>query len=111
MLFRSCDCIIFVEHPHKKDSIQVRGQMYNEPGEKIGGSSMGDLYHIILFRDDKEDPEKYSDFDNFDAILTSPVEYISNLIKSGWYGIVAKKTTTSHRFIDKTLDLFKQHML
>jgi hypothetical protein len=44
------------------------------------------------------DPEK------FEAILLEPLEYISNMIKSDWYGIVARKTTTSQKFVDTIFD-------
>jgi hypothetical protein len=33
-----------------------------------------------------------------------PLEYISTLIKGDWYGIVARKTTTSQKFIDTIFD-------
>jgi hypothetical protein len=104
----NCDCITFVENPNNKGNLQIKGQMYNEPGEKVGGSVMGDEYHIILFRDHKTDPELYDDVDCFDAVLIDPLEYMSNLIKGGWYGVIARKTTTSKNFIDRTLDLFKE---
>lgn len=91
----------------KENSIQILGQDYANPGEKIGGSDMGDAYHIVLFRC-HETQDKYVDFDHFDAILPDPLEYISNLIPSGWLGIIAKKTTTSQKIIDKIVDRFKK---
>ena len=32
----------------KENSIQIQGQDYANPGEKIDGSAMGDAYHIIM---------------------------------------------------------------
>jgi hypothetical protein len=87
----------------KENSIQIQGQDYANPGEKIGGSALGDAYHIILFRNDEAE-DKYVDFDHFDAILPDPLEYISGLIPSGWLGIIAKKTTTSQKIVDKIVD-------
>ncbi len=75
---------------------------YKDGGTKIGGSKLGDSFDIIVFREDSDgkliDPEK------FEAILMEPVEYISTLIKGDWYGIVARKTTTSQKFVDTIFD-------
>ncbi len=88
--------------------IQVMGSEYANPGEKIGGSSLGDLYHIVLFRDSKVDREEYDEVDSFEAILTCPLEYASGLIPGGFYGIIAKKTTNSHKIMDKLLAMMKK---
>jgi hypothetical protein len=40
----------------------------------------------------------------FDAIFSDPLEYMSGLIPSGIFGIMARKTTTSNNFIQKTFD-------
>ena len=75
---------------------------YKDGGTKIGGSELGDNFDIILFKEDLDgkliEPEK------FEAILLEPLEYISNMIKSDWYGIVARKTTTSQKFVDAIFD-------
>jgi hypothetical protein len=92
------DCITFI--PGKKpDTIDVEGHQYKTRGKVVGGSEMGPLYHIVLIRDHRTDPEKFDDFDEFEAILTCPLTYISGLIKGGWYGMVAKKTTSSGKFV------------
>lgn len=98
------DCLTFFPD-YEKDALTIQGQQYKNPGEKVGGSAMGDEWHIILFR---EDEEKFTDLDNFDAILSSPLEYVSNLITQGWYGIIAKKTTTSQEFLKKSLDIIQR---
>jgi len=87
----------------KENSIQIQGQDYANPGEKIGGSTLGDAYHIILFRSHTTQ-DKYVDLDCFDAILPDPLEYISGLIPAGFFGIIAKKTTTSQKIVDKIVD-------
>ena len=33
------------------DTIHLESAMYKDPGEKVGGSKMGDSYHIIIFRE------------------------------------------------------------
>jgi hypothetical protein len=91
----------------EEDSIMVSGQTYNDPGEKIGGGDLGDSYHIVLFRN-HETEDRYIDLDCFDAILIEPLEYISGLIKSGFYGIVARQTTTSKPIIDRIVDKMQE---
>jgi len=81
--------------------ISVMGSQYANPGENVGGNTLGDLYHIVLFRDSEENEEEYDDVDNFEAILACPLEYISGLIPSGFYGIIARKTTTSDKLFNK----------
>jgi hypothetical protein len=56
----------------------------------------------ILFKEDEEG--ELVDIDMFDAIFMDPLEYMSNLIPSGIFGIMARKTTTSNNFIQKTFD-------
>jgi hypothetical protein len=88
----------------KKNSIHIQGTEYKDPGEKVGGSSLGDSYHVVLFKDHKTDKDKYDELDTFEAILCEPLEYISTLIPAGFYGIIARKTTTSHEIMEKLLD-------
>ena len=102
------DFITFFEGD-KKDSVSVMGQCYNEPGEAIEGSPMGEKYHVILFRS-HETEDKYTDLDNFEAILSDPIEYMSGLIPSGFSGVIARKTTTSGKIIDKLLDFARKRM-
>ena len=85
-----------------KEQLHLEGARYTNPGEKIGGGSIGDAYHVILFKEDNDD-EMY-DLDTFDAVFIDPYEYISGLIPANWYGIIAKKTTTSGSFVNKLLD-------
>lgn len=75
---------------------------YKDGGTKIGGSELGDNFDIILFKEDMDG--KLIEPDRFEAILMEPLEYISNMIKSDWYGIVARKTTTSQKFVDAIFD-------
>lgn len=98
------DCLTFFPD-YDEDALCIQGQQYKNPGEKVGGSEMGDEWHIILF---KEGEEKFTDLDHFDAILSSPLEYVSNLIPQGWYGLIAKKTTTSQEFLKRSLDILQK---
>jgi hypothetical protein len=102
------DFLTFLEG-EKKNSIEIQGTDYSNPGEPIDAGIMGPSYHVILFRDHKEKVDEYGDVDSFDAVLVDPLEYISNLIPAGWYGIIARKTTTSRPIIDRMLDNFNEN--
>ena len=95
------DAITFISGD-KKDSLEIMANCYRDRGTKIGGSKLGDSFDIILFRENSDgkliDPEK------FEAILLEPLEYISNMIKIDWYGIIARKTTTSQKFVNEIFD-------
>ena len=88
----------------KKDSIVIMASDYNKPGKSVSASTLGEMYHIVLFRDHKTDKEKYDNVDSFEAILVEPCEYISRLIPCGFYGIIGRKTTTSKKLFKKLLD-------
>lgn len=95
------DTLFFLSGKNK-GTVQLQFNMYKDRGEKLGGSDMGDCYHIILFNEDETG--ELVNVDMFDAILICPLEYISELIKQKWYGIIARKTTTSEQFISKTYE-------
>jgi hypothetical protein len=83
-----------------KNTVHLEGATYKEPGEKIGGSAMGDSYHVILFKEASNG--ELVDIDRFNAVFIDPVIYMSNLIEIGWFGIVTRMTTTSEKFINST---------
>lgn len=95
------DAFFFVPGP-EEDSVSVEGAKYKDPGENIGGNEMGDMYHIMVFKQDDEGNPINPDL--FEAILIEPLEYISRLITCDFYGFVAKKTTTSTSFATNTFD-------
>ena len=102
------DFIMFFQGS-KPDSIKIEGNQYLERGEPVGGNDLGHSYHIILCKDHPTE-DKFDQFDSFEAILAEPLEYISGLIPQGWYGVIAKKTTTSNQIITKLLDSFNNHL-
>jgi hypothetical protein len=104
---RKFDCITFFAG-EEEDTVKVSGQYYEEPGVYAEGSKIGDMYHILMFKDHKEDPEKFDCLDLWEAILVEPLEYISERIPEGWYGIIARKSSTSNKFIQESLDLIKE---
>jgi hypothetical protein len=60
---------------------------------------------MLFKQDDEGNPV---DPDLFEAILTEPLEYVSRMITCDFYGLVAKKTTTSNEFIQNTFDKLKE---
>jgi hypothetical protein len=87
---------------NKLGTVTIESNRYKNPGEKLSGSDYGDAYHVILFRED--DGGDLCHIDRFEGILGEPLEYISGLIKQDWFGMIAKKTTTSTEFVDKLFD-------
>lgn len=61
-------------------------------GEPIEAAEHGDKYHIAFFKLAGEKPV----FDeHFEAIFSDPVVYVKNLLGSGLYGCVLRKTDKS----------------
>jgi hypothetical protein len=99
--------VIFFLPGDKENELEIKFSEYANYGEKIGNNSIGDLYEIILFKEDKIADKLYG-AEKFEAILGEPLEYISNMILSNLYGIIAKKTTTSGAFVQKTFDKLQE---
>ena len=95
------DAYFFLPGP-KGNTIHLEGASYKDAGENVGHSAMGNAYHVILFKEAADG--ELVDIDMFEAIFMDPLEYMSNLIPSGTFGIMARKTTTSDSFIQKTFD-------
>ena len=98
------DCLTFL--PTGDDNIHIESGRLHEPGEKLGGSSMGDSYEIVLFKDGEEG---VSDIDHFKAILGCPMEYASFIIPAGWYGMITKWTTTSGEVTSDLIEKLKAY--
>lgn len=88
------------------NNIHIQASEYKDKGTKLDGSTMGDCYHIIIFREDDEGA--MIDLDKFEGILSAPVEYISRMIQENWFGIVCRKTTTSEEFVNRTFANFQE---
>jgi hypothetical protein len=95
------DVIFFLPHDEDENGVYLESATYNKPGKLIDDGPIGPAWHIYLFR--KTD-EGVTHKDSFVGIFSDPREYISNLIPQDWYGFVAKKTTTSKKFISETID-------
>ena len=86
----------------KEDTVHLESAIYKDAGENIGGSAMGNGYHIILFRE-AEDGELV-DVEQFTAVLVDPITYMSRMLSIDWFGVLARMTTTSNTFIQNTFD-------
>lgn len=94
------DTIMFIPHPEDETLTNVNVATYKKQGEKVGGTDLGDFYDIILFRMNEEDD--IIELEKFEAILVDPKVYVSRMVKCDYYGMVAKKTTTSEDFVNNT---------
>lgn len=103
------DALFFLPVVDDDESIHIQTNKYKTPGEELDSNDMGAQWHILLFKCNEE-LGVVEKLDHFDAILSDPREYISGLIPCGWFGLVAKKTTTSDIFMTDALDKFKSMM-
>ena len=92
----------------KENTLHIEGSKYKKPGEMIDGSNfgLGNCYHILMFKEDEEGG--ICNLDLFEGIIGSPLEYISNMIKMDWYGMLCKKTTTSKDFVQNVFDKMQE---
>ena len=103
------DAVLFVPDPEgTENQLKVQVTRYKNPGEKIGGSSMGDLFDIIIFRINED--YDLVDLERFEGILVDAREYVSRMIKEDWYGYICRKTTTSEKGADEIFDNWKNLM-
>ena len=70
-------------------------------GTPIDGNSVGDMFHIVMFKPDDDGLPVLDD--NFEAILADPAVYIENLKGMDLYGCVLRKTDKSDKFIEDYL--------
>jgi hypothetical protein len=88
-----------------KLEIRLNGFVFktkSKSGSYVKGN-LGHYYHILLYKPSKKGA--VTEVDLFDAILTDPSVYIMNLIRSGFFGVVAKKTKTSNKFMKNLREL------
>jgi len=99
------DAMFFMPDDDDENKVEVHARNFVDKGEPIGGSPMGPAWHVVLFR--LGDEGLAEDVDTFDAIFAEPREYISELIPLNFFGVVARKTTTSKVFLQDFIDKLK----
>jgi hypothetical protein len=82
-------------------NIKIEGFEIKELGIKNPGSTMGDLYDIVIFADINTKPFFP---ERFEAILTSPIDYVNRMVENGFLGTVVKSTDKSKKFVDDVYD-------
>lgn len=103
----ACHAITFLPSDNPKEETVIQGLHYKNHGETIKTeSTLGDLYDIIIFRKGKDN--KFCDFEEFDAILACPYTYSKRMYNDKFYGIVAKKTTTSQDVFNTLSDRVRE---
>lgn len=97
------DILFFTPHEVEEDQVEVKSAIYKDRGEPLDIHCEG-VHHsfdIVLFR---MDDDGMKDLERFQGVLTEPREYVSRMIKSDYYGFVARKTTTSSKVVQDTFD-------
>jgi hypothetical protein len=79
---------------NEEDDLEVSGFKLKDFGEKKEGSMVGDMHDIIVV---KYYPPHLPE--RFEAILSSPLHYISRMMEDGFVGVVVKATTTTDEFM------------
>jgi len=72
-----------------------------DKGDKVAGNSLGDMYHVVLFKPG-EDSVPVLD-DHFEAIFGDPEAYVQNLLGANLFGCFVKKTENSYKWLDDYL--------
>lgn len=70
-------------------------------GEPVEKTSVGDMFHVIMFKSDDEGLPILDDC--FEAILGDPSKYIENLVGARIYGCVLRKTDKSGKWVEDYL--------
>ncbi len=91
---QNCFIFYFNEDGEVKENL-IRCSEYKDPGIKLPGSSLGDLYEIIVVSAKKKEVER------FQAILISPAVYINRMLNDGFWGAVGNATTSSKKIFDE----------
>lgn len=93
----NCDAITFLPNSDNPNDTQISGLVYKVRGDSVGASTLGDLFDIILFR---ENEEEYYGNEQFEAILVCPYTYSEKMMNDGHFGMIARKTTTSKEVVE-----------
>lgn len=82
----------------------------NNGGKPVDNTSIGDMFHVVLFKHNEEDGEMIYD-DTFEAIFSDPEQYGKNLLPN-FYGFFVRKTEKSIKWFEEYLqDLLHRTML
>jgi len=83
----------------ESDGIRLSFFTFNKKafkGKPIGGTEIGDMFHIAFFRKNEDGLPEYDD--DFEAIFADPVVYIESLVGSNLFGCILRKTEKSGKW-------------
>lgn len=89
-------------------TVEIRGFKLQNPGIKKDRSPMGELYDIIIFNDVLKNYP--SEPERFEAVLSSPLDYVRRMAKDGFLGVVVKSSSTSGKFMDDALETAEEYI-
>lgn len=70
-------------------------------GEKIQGTNIGDMYHVIFMKEGKDGNPELDD--HFEAIFSDPEVYVKGLLGAEVYGCMVRKTENSSGWVEEYL--------
>jgi hypothetical protein len=70
-------------------------------GKKIGGTEIGDMYHVIFMKAGEDSLPMLDD--HFEAIFANPETYVKGLLGAKIFGCFIKKTENSWKWVDDYL--------
>jgi hypothetical protein len=98
-----CHAIAFLPSENPEEQAIIQGLHYKDHGEIVKTQSdIGDLYDIIIFRGDIDDG--FGELEQFEAVLSCPFTYSDRMYHGNYFGIVAKKTSTSGEVVKSLLE-------
>ena len=90
-----------------EETVNIAGFKLENPGVKKTGSPMGDLYDIIIFNDVLKKPSMP---ERFEAILSSPMDYVKRMVGDGFLGVIVKSTSTSDEFMNDAFETAEDYV-
>jgi len=98
-----CHAIAFLPSEDPKEQAIIQGLHYKDEGEIVKTESdVGELYEIIIFQGDIDDG--FSQLEQFEAVLSCPFTYSDRMYHGNYFGVVAKKTSTSGEVVGSLLE-------
>lgn len=104
------DGIYFIPHDEDPDGMKIAFFNLNEEfrgGESIGGSPMGDCWHVVYFKTTESGVEMD---DPMEAIFADPAVYVEGLAGGNIYGCMVRKTTKSGKWFQNYLENAKNYI-
>lgn len=112
MAKKDYDGFHFLPDPEKEDSFIFQFFNLSNTSEKIvseepiGGNSLGDMFEVLLMKENEDSVELY---DVFQAIFADPEVYAEGLVGSDVYGTFVRKTELSkvwwEKYVEKTKEM------